>query len=535
MRRYLTIATGAVAIGAFLAGPGIASAQTGATQPGATAVRAGTVSRQDAKFIKQNGQTNLAEISLGKVAEKRAVRARTRHLAATLIRNHQQVEAKLRKLAARTGVPVPTAPSAMQRQAAKVVEAQHGIAFDKVYTATEIAGHEVSIVQTHAEISLGSSRAVRRFARYYLPFAQMHLKMAVADHTALTGTTRPAAGHRTSTATASGGVSEIPISFRVRNVDHSKVSCPTDKRRYTVRGDLVTPTRSLAASSHPRAVTLYLHGLGLGEFFWNLSSFSKIHGFNFARSMAKRGHTSVIVDRLGYGQSDKPPGGDICFGSQADIAHQEIQDLRHGHYTLGAGHQARSYRKVVLAGHSVGGLITQIEAYSFHDASAYVSMSWSDTGMSKLEKADASQWTLACALGGAHVTGSTGPTGYAPYATPAMTPATFFRHADPAVVRYALAQKVRDPCGDASSILAGIAADEAYLGQIRQPVLVLFGTKDALFPPPDGPRQAARFTGSSSVTYKQIKGDSHAITLEPQRAQVVRDLSSWLDRHVGRG
>ena len=526
MRRHLAIAATA-AVSVVLGVPGIAAAQSG----GATAPP-GSVSQQDKVFIVQNGQTNLAEISLGLVAEKRAVTARTRQLAATLVASHEQVEAKLRKVAAQAGVPLPTAPSAMQQKTAAMVKAQHGINFDKVYAAAEIAGHEVSIVQTQAEIAQGSAAVVTSFARYYLPMAKMHLKLATADSTALNGTTKPAAGQRTSPVTSSGGVTEIPISFTVRNIDRSKVTCPTDGGTYKERGDLVTPTRSLAGPASSGGVTLYLHGLGLGEFFWNLSSVSDIQGYDYARSMAQAGQTSVILDRLGYGQSDKPAGNDVCVGSQADIAHQEIQDLRDGHYTLGGSYAARRYGKVVLAGHSLGGLISQIEAYSFGDANAYINLDWSDTGMSSLEMADASQWTLACALGGTHVTGSTGPTGYAPYATPAMTPPTFFSQANPAIVRFVRAKKVRDLCGDASSINAGVAADLAYLGQVRQPVLVLFGTKDALFPPPDGSRQAARFTGSRSVTYDQVPGASHAVTLEPQRRTVVQDVSSWLNCHV---
>ncbi len=401
--------------------------------------------------------------------------------------------------------------------------------------AAEISGHEVSIVQTQAEIAEGSDPAVAGFARYYLPMAEMHLKLAVADSIALNGTARPEAGARTSSVTSSGGVTQVPISFTVRNIDRSQVTCPTDGRTYTERGDLVIPSKSLAGSPRPGVVTLYLHGLGLGEFFWDLSSVSGISGYNYARSMAKAGQTSVILDRLGYGQSSKPPGDDICVGSQADIAHQEIQDLRDGHYRLGGGYQARGYGKVVLAGHSLGGLITQIEAYSFGDAAAYVTMDWSDTGMSKLEMNDAKQWTLACALGGTHVTGSTGPKGYAPYATPYKTPATFFYQVDPAIRRFVLAKKVRDLCGDASSINAGVAADEAYLGQVRKPVLVLFGTRDLLFPEPDGAREAAMFTGSSSLTYDQVSGASHAVALEPERGTVVQDVSSWLNRHVEHG
>ena len=69
-------------------------------------------------------------------------------------------------------------------------------------------------------------------------------------------------------------------------------------------------------------VTLYLHGLGLGEWLWN---FQPVKSYNFVAGMARAGHVSVTIDRLGYGASDKPPDGkSVCIGSQADVAHQIV-------------------------------------------------------------------------------------------------------------------------------------------------------------------------------------------------------------------
>ena len=42
--------------------------------------------------------------------------------------------------------------------------------------------------------------------------------------------------------------------------------------------------------------------------------------------MARAGHVSVTVDRLGYGASGHPPtASSVCIGSQADVAHQIVQ------------------------------------------------------------------------------------------------------------------------------------------------------------------------------------------------------------------
>src|ERR671930_234292 len=82
-----------------------------------------------------------------------------------------------------------------------------------------------------------------------------------------------------------------------------------------------------------KGVKLYLHGLGLGEWFWKFQAIAK---FNYAVQQATAGHVSVTVDRLGYGASSRPPdGGKICIGSEADVPHQIVQALKSGSYAVG--------------------------------------------------------------------------------------------------------------------------------------------------------------------------------------------------------
>ena len=127
---------------------------------------------------------------------------------------------------------------------------------------------------------------------------------------------------------------------RLDRRSRSRSRTPTRPRRrdvrrdggtYTVRGHLTAPKKGKRSG-----VTLYLHGLGLGEWLWN---FQPVKSYNFVAGMARAGHASVSVDRLGYGASDKPPDGkSLCIGSQADVAHQIVGQLKAGSYTV-AGRQ----------------------------------------------------------------------------------------------------------------------------------------------------------------------------------------------------
>ena len=320
---------------------------------------------------------------------------------------------------------------------------------------------------------------------------------------------------------------QVPVSFEVRNVNRSKVACASDGKTYTVRGHLVGPARKLQSRAKVDAATLYLHGLSFGEFFWN---FQQAQGYNYAEAQAKLGNVSVVVDRLGYGSSDKPEGNQICVGSRADIAHQMVVALKSGHYHADASRAPR-FAKVALAGHSYGGQIAQVEAYSFGDIDGLVVIAYSDRVQSALLKSNAAYAAKVCANGGLRV-GGAGPAGYAPFGLPAGAPAALFHSAERRVEDAALQLLTIDPCGDTASFPAAVKVDLANLALVKVPVLIVTGGSDALFPPPAGPDQARLFTHSPSVAVTTLPATAHAITLERAHNQFVKVVDRWLGAHV---
>jgi pimeloyl-ACP methyl ester carboxylesterase len=323
---------------------------------------------------------------------------------------------------------------------------------------------------------------------------------------------------------AATAVTTKSVTFTVTNSNSSSVPCATDGARYHVHGLLVGPAGSLSADGG--SATLYLHGLGFGSFFWN---FTAVPGYDFADQMAAHGHVSVIIDRLGYGASDHPPGTQSCVGGQATIAHQIVQDLRTGSYAISSG-QPHSFARVALVGHSLGGAIAQVEAYSFHDVDALGVLSWSDQGQSLLALGTFGAAGVGCLLGGQP---SDGAPGYAPFgATASDFDAIMFHDADPSVVAAANALRNPDPCGDDESALQTLIIDQLLLATIRVPVLLLYGADDALFPPPAGTLQRLHFLGTNDVTLTQLPDTGHAVTLERSHLSLVADVSAWLS---GRG
>jgi pimeloyl-ACP methyl ester carboxylesterase len=316
-------------------------------------------------------------------------------------------------------------------------------------------------------------------------------------------------------------VMEKPVAFTVTNVNQSLLPCTTDGGTYTIVGHLNGTAQELSSGK----VTLLLHGLGLGEFFWRI----QIPGYDFAKNLAGDGHASVTIDRLGYGASGKPVGTGSCIGGQATIAHEIIGDLKTGNYT-GAG--SPSFAKVGLIGHSAGGQITEVESYSFHDAQAIGVLGYADQGFSAYQLSLAKVAAAGCAQGGTLQDLTFGPAGYESLGSNLDQAYDAFFHSAPSgVVAAALPHLSSNPCGDLSSYAAAPSVDMTHLASITQPVLLVQGGKDALFPPPDLEDQAKLFTGSSSVSYSDLPDAGHAFTYEAGHQKLATTVAAFLASH----
>jgi pimeloyl-ACP methyl ester carboxylesterase len=322
------------------------------------------------------------------------------------------------------------------------------------------------------------------------------------------------------------------VTFSVQNVNRSKLACGTDGATYQLKGHLVGPRSTIVRSSrrhgkHPRGVTLYLHGFGFGEWFWD---FSAVPGYDYASLQAKRGHTSVVIDRLGYDSSGHPDGNRSCLGGQADIAHQVVQQLRKGSYAVAAGKPVR-FRRVALAGHSAGGEIADVEAYSFKDVDALIVMSFSYSNLPRAQIA-LGPTRDKCLAGGEPAEPGT-PSGYAFFGQPTAVDyqAIMFADSTQPVLQAASALRNPDPCGDTASIVPALLQQRPNVAKIRLPVLIVCGTRDALYSPLGCGQQRDRYTHSRSRTLELVKGAGHALTLGRSAGTFRKKIGRWLTRH----
>jgi predicted outer membrane protein len=173
-------------------------------------------SSQDSSFLKSNEQVNLAEQTIGQIAEQRSQDPDSLALARMTISDHHGAQQKLTALAGKLGTRLPDAPDAAQRTQAAQLKSVAASSFDLAYVQIQIAGHEQSIADTKQEISAGTDPSVIAYAKWYLPVAQKHLQMAQNELRSLSGApTAVPAGSGGMAASGSTGSAGWEIGFGV--------------------------------------------------------------------------------------------------------------------------------------------------------------------------------------------------------------------------------------------------------------------------------------------------------------------------------
>lgn len=325
-------------------------------------------------------------------------------------------------------------------------------------------------------------------------------------------------------------IASVPVTFNVVNQNRSLVPCLVDGKPYAIHGHLVGPASVLAAGGAPDALTVYLHGIGWGEFYWH---FTAVPSLDYASQMAALGHVSLVYDQLGYGASGRPPGLLNCYGGEATIVRQIVAALRAGTY-IAQGRAAPIFKRVALASQQAAAFVAQPDAYSFKDIDALVITSFSEPPVPAKSTfiLQSAPLFAACALGGQRSDGSTGPFFYEPFPT---TDAAFvkdsFANADQAVIAQALAQRGRTACGEPESAFTAIGVDDLQLvlKSVHVPVLLVNGLEDAFFTQPLGAKlQKAQYTGSPDVSAEFIAGAGQALTLERTAGDFRQVMHTWL-------
>ena len=93
--------------------------------------------------------------------------------------------------------------------------------------------------------------------------------------------------------------------------------------------------------------------------------------YSYVRHATAEGYAVLNLDRIGIGQSDRPPAAEVTIGANAYVVHQIVQALRGGDLVIPSFGRI-SAERVVLVGHSLGSVISIQEAATYGDVDGVV-------------------------------------------------------------------------------------------------------------------------------------------------------------------
>jgi putative membrane protein len=132
----------------------------------------------DQVFFKQAAEAGVAEVDVGKLAQDKASAAGVKNFAMMMVSDHTQANARLKSIATKKNVMLPSMPNPEHQTMKKKLEGLSGSAFDKAYMDGQVADHTKVARLLQSEISSGTDAEATAWASETLPTVKAHLELA---------------------------------------------------------------------------------------------------------------------------------------------------------------------------------------------------------------------------------------------------------------------------------------------------------------------------------------------------------------------
>jgi len=183
-----------------------------------------SAAESDENFLKTAIGINLAEISMGQLAQKNGSTDGVRQFGATLVQDHTASNNDALALAKTHGFTPPTQPSVDDQKMSRDLSAMTGGEFDRAFAQDMVAGHQKAIQLFTAQAG-GTKNDISSFAEKTLPTLKKHLATAQQLLSSSGGTAMTSQGAGSETAMSSQGSASQPVAGTV--VEPSAVSANT--------------------------------------------------------------------------------------------------------------------------------------------------------------------------------------------------------------------------------------------------------------------------------------------------------------------
>jgi putative membrane protein len=141
--------------------------------PGALVVAA---DNPDAAFYKKAAEGGLAEVELGRLAQEKSANQSVKDFGAMMVTDHSAANDKLKAIAERKSIKLPTSPSVGQMASKTKLEVLSGNTFDKSYIKGMVKDHQEDIEEFQKEATSGQDADAKAYAAATLPTLKKHLK-----------------------------------------------------------------------------------------------------------------------------------------------------------------------------------------------------------------------------------------------------------------------------------------------------------------------------------------------------------------------
>lgn len=152
--------------------------------------------------------------------------------------------------------------------------------------------------------------------------------------------------------------------FRCEELSFDVTLSPGDPTVYSVFGVLCS-----RGSIERRTIQITLHGATYSHLYWDWPF--QPETYSYVRRATAEGYAVLNIDRMGIGQSDRPPAAAVDIPANGYVVHQIVQALRGGDLVVQSFGRITAER-VVLVGHSLGSVISIQEAATYGDVDGVV-------------------------------------------------------------------------------------------------------------------------------------------------------------------
>jgi putative membrane protein len=174
---YKQVFAAAVAVAAVIALAGSPVAQEAKKEQAAKKDRAG-LQGQDAKYVREIAQANIAEVRAGKLGASKAASDEVKKFAQHMVDDHSKQLAEVRNMAKAKGMQLPSTPAKKHQDAMKKLESASGAEFDKAFMTQMVKDHEEALKLVQDTSKNAKDKELKAAAEKATPVIQKHLEMA---------------------------------------------------------------------------------------------------------------------------------------------------------------------------------------------------------------------------------------------------------------------------------------------------------------------------------------------------------------------